>query len=88
VTRAAVLALALAGCPRTLPPPEGCRTGDTRCSPRGIPQVCDSTMRWENAQEIPCSGGQVCCLGHEVYTDAALYTCLPARVCTPQDGGV
>lgn len=85
----ALACLALAGCPRTLPPSEGCRAGESRCSPGGRVQSCSSTLRWENAAEGPCSvsgPGFVCCAGRDE-GGTVLHACLPPAACVTEDGG-
>lgn len=82
---AALVALALAGCP--LPPVDGCTPLATRCSPEGVPQSCSPSQRWTSgALQRPCAqraAGSVCCRARSPY-GTELYACVPQSVCLPE----
>lgn len=82
---AALVALALAGCP--LPPPDGCAPRSTRCAPDGVPEVCSQTQRWtRGAPSEPCPSGSVCCAAVGAY-GRELHACVPASACLADAGG-
>ena len=81
---AALVALALAGCP--LPPPDGCAPRSTRCAPDGVPEVCSQTQRWtRGAPSEPCPSGSVCCAAVGAY-GRELHACMPAAACAADSG--
>lgn len=81
------LARSLAGCPR-LPPPEGCTPHSSRCSPRGVPQICSSTQRWTNVAEDTCASvGVVCCEARDTEDAGTVHACAPPSWCLATDGG-
>jgi hypothetical protein len=74
--------VALHGCP-ALPPPAGCATAATRCSPDGVPQVCSATARWTAAAPRPCAAVQAtCCRAASPY-GGTTHACVPAALCLP-----
>ena len=82
---AALVALALAGCP--LPQPDGCAPRSTRCAPDGVPEVCSQTQRWtRGAPSEPCPSGSVCCAAVGAY-GRELHACVPAAACLADAGG-
>jgi hypothetical protein len=85
VAGAGVLGLAacLSGCP--MPAPDGCAPRSTRCSPRGVPEVCSMTQRWTHGPVAkPCSElGSSCCRALSPYGNE-VFACVPSSACLPE----